>query len=100
MPATKVATCCFCGSRAALVLRGRERHELTCNSCGAPLHNMKQLHPQKSRTPAKKTVRPAERQRVEPYESHDRWSRKGRKKKSFKRRLVSEIFDVIEDIFD
>ncbi len=37
---TKVATCCYCGTRAALVLRGKQRHELSCASCGAPLHNM------------------------------------------------------------
>ena len=33
---TKVATCCYCGTKAALVLRGEKRHELTCSSCGAP----------------------------------------------------------------
>ena len=38
---TKVATCCYCGTKAALVLRGEKRHELTCSSCGSPLRNMK-----------------------------------------------------------
>lgn len=32
---TKVATCCYCGTKAALVLRGEKRHELTCSSRGA-----------------------------------------------------------------
>ena len=43
MAATKITTCCYCGSRAALVLRGKERHELSCGSCGAPIHTLKML---------------------------------------------------------
>ena len=43
MPARKIATCCYCGTRAVLVLRGKERHELSCSSCGAPLHDLKML---------------------------------------------------------
>ena len=100
MPATKVATCCFCGTRAALVLRGRERHELACHSCGAPLHEMKQLHPQKPQETSKKTTRTDDKKKEKNYGSHDRWSRKPKKKKSLRRRVISEIFDVIEDIFD
>ena len=34
---TKIATCCYCGTRAALVLTGKHRHELSCSGCGAPL---------------------------------------------------------------
>ncbi|MDJ0822410.1 MAG: hypothetical protein QNJ09_11465 [Paracoccaceae bacterium] len=44
---TKIATCCYCGARTALVLRGKERHELSCASCGAPLHDMKMLRADK-----------------------------------------------------
>ena len=40
---SKIATCCYCGSRAALVLKGKVRHELACSNCGAPLHEMKML---------------------------------------------------------
>ena len=40
---TKIATCCYCGTRAALVLSGKTRHELACSSCGAPLHELKKL---------------------------------------------------------
>ena len=39
----KIATCCYCGTRAALVLRGDSRHELSCAACGAPLHEMKAM---------------------------------------------------------
>ena len=34
MVAKKVATCCYCGTKAALVLRGKDSHELSCGSCG------------------------------------------------------------------
>jgi len=64
MPATKVATCCYCGTRAALVLRGRERHELACSSCGAPLHEMKQLHPAR---PAASATTPARNLRAQGF---------------------------------
>ena len=102
MPATKVATCCYCGTRAALVLRGRERHELACSSCGAPLHNMKQFHPARATASKTTPARPAKRQRVKPYESHDRWAgkKKRKKKKSLGRRIFSEVLDLIEDIVD
>ncbi|MGB1034398.1 MAG: hypothetical protein ACPGVS_05180 [Primorskyibacter sp.] len=43
MPQTKIATCHYCGTRAALVLTGSERHELSCSNCGAPLHDLKQI---------------------------------------------------------
>ena len=39
----KIATCCYCGTKAALVLRGQTEHELACSSCGAPLSVMKHL---------------------------------------------------------
>lgn len=97
---TKIATCCYCGSRAALVL-GKDRHELTCASCGAPLHDMKrfrqQAEPQPTRgaqyaKPKPKKARPM------PYERPR--GKYGKKRKSLMRYLVREAFDVIEDIFD
>ena len=52
MAVTKVGTCCYCGTKAALVLRGKDRHELSCATCGAPLHALKVL-PQQTDTPRK-----------------------------------------------
>ena len=43
MVAQKIATCFYCGTKAALVLRGKVIHELSCGSCGAPLHDLKRL---------------------------------------------------------
>ena len=34
---TKIATCCYCGTRTALTLTARHGHELACGRCGAPL---------------------------------------------------------------
>ncbi|MEX5727074.1 hypothetical protein Ga0609869_000427 [Rhodovulum iodosum] len=84
----KIATCCYCGTRAALSLRGRDRHELSCTACGAPLHEMKRLRadrpdPRPERPPAKRP-KPRKRKRRKP-----RWTR-----------LIEEAADAIEDIFD
>lgn len=92
---TKIATCCYCGSRAALVLSGKERHELTCATCGAPLHMMKRLHPAEPR-PAIRKQRPANLNPALFAKSKP----KKKKRKSLMRRVMSELEDVIEDIFD
>lgn len=42
--AAKIATCSYCGTRVVISLSGRQRHELVCNSCGAPLQNTKLIH--------------------------------------------------------
>ena len=93
MAAQKIATCCYCGARTALVLKGRVQHELACGTCGAPLHEMKGL----------KADRTRERPRVMPA-SHDmpvklkKYRRK--KRKSLARKMLSEVWDVLEDIID
>lgn len=92
----KVATCCYCGTRAALVLKGETRHELACSACGAPLHDLKML-------PAKQ-VAPARRPKQEPASSTMTARRpkrpKRRKRKGLGRKVLREAFDLIEDIFD
>lgn len=87
----KIASCCYCGTRAALVL-DRARHELTCASCGAPLREMKSLPREKQATairPAPAHPAPLKRTRKKP-----------KKRKSLGRRLLSEVWDKVEDIFD
>ncbi|MGZ2258425.1 hypothetical protein [Roseobacter sp. A03A-229] len=100
---TKIATCCYCGTRAALVL-GRNRHELACSSCGAPLHELKRLpqeHPGKT-----ELVRPSAVRKTyadEPYRKHRKPKKRRKtykKRKGLMRHLMEEAFDVIEDIFD
>lgn len=93
----KIVTCCYCGTRAALVLRGRDRHELACSSCGAPLHELKMLPVQRG----------GDRELVDrPSPAYS--SKKKQKKPSKKRKrrtgwlkdVFEEAFDVLEDIFD
>ena len=94
MTHTKVATCCYCGTRAALVLAGQERHELSCASCGAPLHNMKMLTKHSKAEKAKASI-PSKSRQSPPYKT-----RAQKKRKSVKRKLWGELLDVVEDIFD
>lgn len=54
MVAQKIATCCYCGTKAALVLRGKDSHELCCGTCGAPLYDLKRLPVEpRAKTPKK-----------------------------------------------
>lgn len=93
MPATKVATCSYCGTKAALVI-DRDRHELSCSSCGAPLHDFKQLPKREDRQSLPQAAR---------YGSHrgkEMPKRKKKKKKSFGHRFAEGLWDVIEDVLD
>jgi hypothetical protein len=103
MNGTKIATCSYCGTRAAFVLTGDARHELSCSACGAQLHDLKMLPKRDEPRPVQRahTARPG----VSSHERAmakipDRYERKTKKKKSFRRRFLEEIFDVVEDIFD
>ncbi|MEO0358289.1 MAG: hypothetical protein AAF386_08350 [Pseudomonadota bacterium] len=106
MATPKIATCCYCGTRAALVLTGTNQHELACSSCGAPLHDLKQL-PLKSLDGKHSFVKPS-RVRVksgDPIAGY-KWDKKKKskpkkkKKKSLGTWLLNELKDGIEDIFD
>ncbi|CUH75841.1 hypothetical protein [Tropicibacter naphthalenivorans] len=89
MKNTKIATCTYCGTRAALVLTGDTQHELACASCGAPLHDMKSLKAESKPKPLK----PHKQKLPKPQ-------KKQKKKKSLGQRFLGEAFDLIEDIFD
>ena len=92
----KIATCCYCGSRAVLKV-DRERHELVCGSCGAPLHEMKSLRSGHEEARREGLVKPSRMRDTRPKAR----ARKTRgKRKSLSRKLFSEAFDLIEDIFD
>ena len=53
---TKIATCCYCGTRAALILTGKTRHELSCQGCGAPLHDLKMMPGPRAEVPRQAKV--------------------------------------------
>lgn len=103
---TKIATCCHCGTRAALTLE-RGRHELSCASCGAPLHDLKAL-PVKPAAPrpAVSHQRPVRSFPAGPggkktkKAKPPRKSKKVKKRKSLLSRVAEEVFDLVEDIFD
>jgi hypothetical protein len=100
---TKIATCCYCGTRAALVL-DQSRHELSCSSCGAPLHDMKRLPTERNSDRVKNSSYVpgvtdfAKKARARPYNPPRR--KYAKKRKGLMRHLIEEAFDVIEDIFD
>ncbi len=95
----KIATCCYCGTRAALVLRGSDRHELACSSCGAPLRHLKML---KAEHPGRKTLVKGHRDApyARPAKPKYEKPRKRKKRKTIGRKILSEAFDLLDDIFD
>ncbi|MGY3439645.1 MULTISPECIES: hypothetical protein [unclassified Marinovum] len=96
---TKIATCCYCGTRAALVLTGQTRHELSCACCGAPLHDLKIMPAPRSDVAPKVAVQI----RGKAAKAAAKPARKAKKKKAKKRGMswfLDEAFDVLEDIFD
>lgn len=103
---TKIATCCHCGSKAALKLEAG-RHELSCASCGAPLRNLKMLP--KAQVAAPERARPAISHQPEVRRFPEKRSaavykkakpRKVKKRKGWFKNLAEEVFDLVEDIFD
>ena len=99
MPHTKIATCCYCGTRSALVLKGRERHELACASCGAPLHELKMLRADAAGE--RELVRPTPG-RFSPGTKMHRAPKTypSRKRKGVKTLFGSALLKAAEDIFD
>ena len=107
----KIATCCYCGTRAVLTL-DKGRHELACSACGAPLHNMKFM-PKRQKSKGKNrsspihaampfsTMAPRDRQMAyrQTWQDDPRRKRK-KKRRPFMRRMLEELWDEIEDIFD
>jgi len=107
MPTQKIATCCYCGTRAALVLAGHDRHELACSSCGAPLHDLKMLRKapasrSASAAPSARSVARAPAKPSHPKQPHPKAkkAKKSKKRKGLFRNLMEEAWDVIEDIID
>ena len=99
--ATKIATCCYCGTRAALVLRGKDRHELACSGCGAPLHVLKSLRPPAQRKGERELVgHQKSRRKVAPPYPESSSGRPKKRRKSMIKRVFEEAVDLIEDIFD
>ncbi|WP_428515602.1 hypothetical protein [Roseovarius sp.] len=105
----KIATCCYCGTRAVLVF-DETLHELTCRACGAPLHDMKMMPQSPRAQDVRQKKAPVDRRTGRPVAEKPEWhggaDPRRRKKKSNKRRkpmfgrLLEEVWDVVEDIID
>ena len=104
----KIATCSYCGTRAALVF-DQGLHELACRACGAPLHDMKMMPQASERKEKQKKSKPKKHspRRDQPAASGRSewrdWPAKKRRKKKRKPvlgRVFEEVWDVVEDIFD
>ncbi len=92
----KIATCNYCGTRAALVLKGEVRHELACSACGAPLHELKALKLAAPDAAPRRAAAASARPRPARPQKKVRKSRG----KSGLRDILDEAFDLIDDIFD
>ena len=101
MTVSKIATCCYCGTRATLVLTGKVRHELACSNCGAPLHDLKMLRADHS----------GPRELVKPWRTRERSNapvkpdaserrRKGKRRKGRGRRFLEKAWDIVEDVVE
>lgn len=98
----KIATCCYCGTRAALRL-DNERHELACSSCGAPLRDLKQMNlERRHKEPKHRNEKKDKKSRASSrhYECYEPVRKPRRRRKSLMKKVFEEAFDVIEDIFD
>ncbi|MEM9968810.1 MAG: hypothetical protein AAF755_12015 [Pseudomonadota bacterium] len=99
---TKIATCCHCGSTTTLQV-DKGLHALSCASCGAPLRNLKMLP--KSKRKSKHAV---SHQFPGTYKSVAEHSLEPKRAKPRKRKtrskwfksIASDVFDLVEDIFD
>lgn len=99
---TKIATCCFCGSKAALTLDAG-RHELACAQCGAPLHNLKQIPipaPAKPASTAPALRRFPAKAAGLPGKQSERKIKKPKKRKNWISKTGKELFDAVEDLID
>lgn len=106
----KIVTCCYCGTRAVLVLSDAGRHELACSACGAPLHEMKRLPstaaPDHAKPPAGHGVASvsaaglAGMAGAKKPRKTSKWKKGKRRRKPLSRRLWDELTDAVEDAFD
>lgn len=104
MDQPKIATCCYCGTKAALTLGRKDRVELVCRACGAPISVLKPL---KASPPPKPTPQRSPARERETFAAAP--PRKRRKKSEKRRRgglratieeLIDELDDVFDDLFD
>ncbi|KAB7615435.1 hypothetical protein F9L33_01320 [Amylibacter sp. SFDW26] len=93
---TKIATCSYCQTRSVLTLRNIGHKELSCSSCGAPLHEMKfikQTPKAVKHTPVTFSPLPLNNRPVKKKKRY-------KKRSDFWEDVIEEVWDFVEDIFD
>lgn len=100
MSEARIATCCYCGTRAAFEMSHGGRHELVCTSCGAPLSKIEAA--MKSSPSARAPQPDASPRDFDVAELAEAFlgGKSKKKKKSKSKKAVKGLFDFIEDIFD
>jgi len=96
---TKIATCSYCQTRSVLTLRNIGHKELSCSSCGAPLHDMKPL----KITPKVVKSKPVAVAAIPLNNRPLRKKKRSKKRFDFWDRVedvVEEVWEFVEDIFD
>lgn len=100
MSEARIATCCYCGTRAAFEMSHGGRHELVCTSCGAPLSKIEAaMKSAPAASTARSEAKPRDLDVAELAEAFLNGKLK-KKKKSKSKKAVKGLFDFIEDIFD
>lgn len=94
----KIATCCHCGRRTLLQKTANGGHELACASCGAPIHVMKPLRPRQAEAAASHA--PVRQPAKVGGKTRTPKGKKSKRRRPFWRKVVSEIWDEVEDLFD
>ena len=97
---TKIATCCYCGSRSMLTLAGRVQHHLACSSCGAPLSRMKAIRTEPEGPRPKHARIPRQPASGFPAPRPADEVRRPKRRKPLVKRLLDRIEDAVEDIAD
>lgn len=95
---SKIATCCHCGTRAMLTLDAGH-HTLACRNCGAPLRDLKAMPMARPASRPAISHQPAPKLRSLPKAKSEK-PRRRKKRKSLWRKVASEAFEFVEDIFD
>jgi len=95
----KIASCCYCGTRAALVLTGAVRHELACSNCGAPLSELKMLRVVEGRERAPVRAASTRYRRNNSRPDRDKKS-KPKRRQSLSQTILQELREASDDIFD
>ncbi|MBE1297236.1 MAG: hypothetical protein GJ678_13550 [Rhodobacteraceae bacterium] len=108
-------SCCYCGVQSAFVSGSKTGgvSALVCGTCGAPLSAQKArpLAPGKGAKAPVGAPAPSQARKVshqptptkaygKPPKAKPMKARKQKKRKSLFQKMMSEAFDVIEDIFD